>query len=212
MKRIIFLVLACFLAACAGPNPNPGERITDVSWTSGQHIQGWPAVLERAQRGQPWAQLRMGIFYVYGWGVEQSFEEAAKWYARASVQLTDGDWANGLLVGAYGKAGYFNQNSDAYMARYNLSEFFLNARGVKKDNVMAYALINSVSKAKKDEPIFFCCEFSGGRYVAASDVQKRLDEIKSSMSTVELDRASNIPEAELVKMLNAVAQGKAYKL
>lgn len=210
MKRIMFLMLVCYLAACAGPNPNPGERITDMGWTSGKHVQGWPYVLERAQEGQPWAQLRMGIFYVYGWGVDQSFEEAAKWYARTSVQVAEGDWANGLIIGAAGKAGYFNQNSDAYMARYNLSEFFLNARGVKKDNVMAYALINSVTKAKKDEPIFFCCEFSGGRYVPTSEVQKRVDEIKKTMSIVELDRASNISEAELIKMLNAVAQGKTY--
>ena len=76
MNKVIVLLLAMMATACAGPNPNPGERTTDMGWTSGKHVQGWPAVHERAKEGQPWAQLRMGIFYVYGWGVEQNFEEA----------------------------------------------------------------------------------------------------------------------------------------
>ncbi|WP_202978206.1 tetratricopeptide repeat protein [Mariprofundus erugo] len=207
MYRLILILLVGILSSCAsGPNPNPGERITDVGWTSGNYVKDWPLVREKAELGQPWAQLRLGIFYVYGWGVEQNFSEAAKWYAKASIQIAEGDWANGKIVGATGKPGYFNQNSDAYMARYNLSEFYLNGRGVQKDNVLAYALIKSVVEAQKGKSIFFCCEFNGGRYISNTDITKRFDEIKNAMSTAELSKADAISEGELVHLLQVASQ------
>jgi len=100
-----------FIVACAGMNPNPGERTTDIAWTSGDFDNAVSVAKPKAEAGEPWAQLRMAIFYENGWGVDQDFKEAYTWYSKAVEQKDEGEWANGLMVGAVGKPGYFNQNN-----------------------------------------------------------------------------------------------------
>ena len=97
---IIFLCL--FLGACAGPNPNIGERTTDVGWTSENYQQAFDTAIIYAEEGQPWAQPRLGIFYANGWGVEKDAKIAVDWYQKAASQTASGDWANGQIVGATG--------------------------------------------------------------------------------------------------------------
>ena len=64
------------------------------------------------------------------------------------------------LVGAQGKAGFFNQNSDARIAQYNLAQLYY-AADTKLET--ALGLIEGVIQKSQGKPIFFCCEFAGGR-------------------------------------------------
>ncbi len=161
-KLIFFAGFFIFaLTGCAGLNPNPGERTTDIAWNSGDFQRAFEVALPRAEAGEPWAQLRLGIFYENGWWVDRNIEKAEYWYKKAAVQKSTGNWADGQLVGATGKPGYFNQNSDALIAQFNLAQlYYTNSTNLST----AKSLIENVIQESKGNAIFFCCEFDEGRY------------------------------------------------
>jgi hypothetical protein len=183
----MFLVL--FLFACAGPNPNPGERTVDVSWHEGRYKDMLTVLKPRAEEGYPWAQLRYCSVHKFGLGIEKVPIEAVKWCKKASVQMADGEWANGKMIGASGNAGFFNQNSDALIAQYQLADFYFNGEGVKKDLITAYLYIKNVLKHTKGSSLFFCCEFAGGRYVTAQSISELNDKITQEMSEDQIREA-----------------------
>jgi len=94
-------------------------------------------------------------------GHEKDNEKAEYWYKKAAAQKATGDWAEGKIVGATGKSGYFNQNGDARIAQYNLAQLYYRK---DKNLLEAKELIDSVIQESNGKAIFFCCEFSGGKY------------------------------------------------
>lgn len=48
----------------------------------------------------------LDVFYYNGWGTKQYFKIAEYWHKKAATQKASGDWANGLLDDAVGKAGF----------------------------------------------------------------------------------------------------------
>lgn len=158
--RIAAIFVAVAVSGCAGPNPNPGERTTDTAWLSGQYGRSVQVARPSAEAGEPWAQLRMGIFYENGWGVKKDAAKAEYWYKKVAAQEGRGNWADGLLVGATGRAGYFNQNSDAIIAQFNLAQLYYDAGA---NLVAAKGLIDGAIQNTTGESVFFCCEFAGGR-------------------------------------------------
>jgi len=178
MKKKLFLWTGLFIIAamgCAGPNPNPGERTTDIAWTSGDSKGAFNIVKPQAEAGKPWAQLRLGIFYENGWGINKDIDKAEYWYKQAAAQKASGDWAEGKLVGAVGKSGYFNQNSDARIAQFNLAQLYYNEN---KNLAEAKNLIDTVIKESNGKAIFFCCEFSVSRYFLPShfiDLKQKIE-------------------------------------
>jgi len=187
IKFIISLILI-FLTSCAGPNPNPGERTVDRGWTKGNYEKPLSILKPKAEQGEPWAQLRMGIFVANGWGVTANKALAIDWYTKAAKQTAEGDWANGLLVGAAGRAGYFNQNSDALIAQYNLAKIYFFDENFKDLN-KAYLLAANVLKEMKGNSIFFCCEFAGGRHFSKTKISSIKAGIEEEMSSIELKQA-----------------------
>ncbi|GAB2664690.1 tetratricopeptide repeat protein [Vibrio panuliri] len=163
-KTVMTVTLSCLLVACAGMNPNVGETTTDRAWNVGDFSTAYTTAKPYAEQGQPWAQLRLGIFYANGWGVEKDASQAVAWYQKASVQMAEGDWAEGKTVGATGKTGYFNQNSDALIAKFNLAEMYFRGEGVAKDLDKSLSLVEEVIAQSNGKPVFFCCEFSEPRY------------------------------------------------
>lgn len=173
IRSLLCVVLLC-LSACAGPNPNPGERTVDIAWERSDYNTIFRILRPAAERGEPWAQLRMGVAYELGVGVERDIPTAIKWYSLAAAQEADGNWANGLLVGAMGEAGYFNRNSDALVARYQLANIYLSGDGVSPDARKALELARYVSEKSEGGDIFYCCESSGGRYITQQQIATTL--------------------------------------
>lgn len=161
MHRYIVIFSLFILFGCAGPNPNPGERTADIAWTSQDFDKAFQITEPMAEKGIPRAQLRMGIFYGNGWGTQPNMEKAEYWYKKALAQKSSGDWAEGKLVGATGEPGFFNQNSDALIAEYNLAQLYYN-NNKNLDDALIH--INHVLSESGEESVFFCCEFSEGRY------------------------------------------------
>ncbi len=190
--RWILSVALLILSGCAGMNPNPGERTADTNWEMGNYLVSLDVVRPRAERGEPWAQLRIGIYYETGYGVAKNIDEAISWYKKAAVQMTEGKWAEGYIVGALGKAGYFGQNNDALIAQYRLADIYFKGQGVARDIIKAFLLINNVSKLSNGENIFFCCSWSGGRWFTAEMISKMKSDIKGDMTEEEIKRAKNL--------------------
>ena len=179
LLTLLSLTLAVFLAACAGPNPNPGERTVDRAWLTNKFDQAFNTVKPFAEAGEPWAQLRLGIFYENGWGTPENKEQAEFWYKKAAAQKASGEWAEGKAFGATGKIGFFNQNSDARIAQFNLAQLYYDQG---KNLAEAKKLVDTVILESNGQSIFFCCEFAGGRYFYPKDFQELKQNIEKKLA------------------------------
>lgn len=180
MNIVYISLLVLGLSACAGPNPNPGERTVDVAWEKYDYDRAFEVLRPAAERGEPWAQLRMGVAYELGSGVPKDIPVAIEWYEKAASQESEGNWANGQLVGATGKSGYFNQNNDALIAKFQLANIYLRGEGVPPDPAKALELAQYVADKTHGKSIFYCCEFSGGRYIANTAIAETLKDAKAA--------------------------------
>lgn len=187
--RLFLLSAALGIVGCAGPNPNVGERSTDFAWTKGDFARAVELVRPAAEAGKPWAQIRLAMFYENGMGVEKSSPKAVEWYKKAAMQKEKGEWAEGKMIGATGRDGYFNQNSDARIAQRNLATIYLKGEGVEKDLIQAYLNIRTVMEEIQGRPIFFCCEFSGGRYFSAKEIDEIYEKVVNEMSSQQKTHA-----------------------
>ncbi len=179
----IIMIVTAF--GCAGMNPNPGERSADMAWERGDYNRAHSFIRPAAERGEPWAQLRLGVAYELGIGVPRNLQEAIFWYKKAALQMAPGEWAEGKIIGATGEPGYFNQNSDALIAQHQLANIYLRGDGVQKDLIEAYLLEKNVSDETKGRDLFYCCEFSNPRFITANDIAKTLHGIEMMMTINE---------------------------
>jgi len=188
----VLIILA--VTGCAGTNPNPGERTADMANESGDYSRAVSIVKPSAERGEPWAQLRLGVYYEKGITVEKDIAKSAYWYTKCAVQKGEGAWAEGVLVGAVGKAGYFNQNTDTLIARWRLADLLLDGKGVKQDLVKAYLLVSNVIKESKGKSLFYCCEWlkGGAFYITPDMVKKTRDGILKVMSEEQKTEAESL--------------------
>ncbi len=214
-SKCAYLGLSMLLVGCATTNPNPGERTADKHWVGGDYAAALEIARPRAELGEPWAQLRMAIYYDVGNGVDKDPAEAAKWYKKAAVQMAEGSWAEGKILGETGKSGYFGQRNDALIAQYRLARLYLLGKGVEKDLVKAYLLANNVSKKSNGESVFFCCAFSSiptferddprgresaefhrrsGRWFPAKKIAKTLSTIENVMTQQQLAQARGLAD------------------
>src|SRR3989344_1928684 len=186
---VTILIMLLSLTGCAGPNPNPGERTADVLWSKYKHGDALEIIMPRAEAGLPWAQLRLGVAYELGKGVPKDIEKALYWYKRAAIHKGDDKWSEGLLVGALGNPGYFNQNSDAMVAQYQIANIYLRGEGVKKDLITAYLWAKYLSKGSAGKDVFYCCEFEGGRWILQKEIIKTLEKIESELNPEQKKQA-----------------------
>lgn len=165
----MYYLLAFFsliIGGCAGLNPNPGERTSDIALLDGKYQRALKIIQPKANAGYPWAQLRLGMMYEHGYGLEKDIDKALEWYQKAAIHLDDSNWGLGFIIGAYGTAGYFNQNSDALIARYYLASIYF-----EQNNLLeAKRLIQSAIEKNGQKDIFFCCEFDRGAWFTAQTI------------------------------------------
>ena len=188
--KLNILLLTLILSACAGLNPNPGERTTDTNWEQGNYSRAVEVARLAAEQGYPWAQLRMGI---YGYGVEVDIPESIKWYKLAALQLEEGKWAEGYIVGATGDYGYFGQKNDALIAQYRLADLYYNGVGIEKNLVLSLLIINNVIEKSNGEPqVFFCCDWSGGRWFRQTQFQELKSKIEAELTSSQKEQFNKV--------------------
>lgn len=208
MRNFIILIAITSVVGCAGMNPNPGERTADTAWYLHQDYRRAVEIIRpAAERGEPWAQLRMGIFLTNGWGVSENREAAVSWYQKVLDQTGDDGWAQGKIIGDTGELGYFNLRSDQIIAEFNLSQLYYEGIGMPKNMTLAYVYVENVLRKSNGESIYFCCNFSTPLYFDQSQFvahrQKILDVISSEELAVAEKQISAHSQSNKVPALQA---------
>lgn len=178
----LLILLPILLIACAGIQPNPGEKDVDNSWEKGKYAKAIKIAEKSAARGEPWAQLRMGVYYHEGNGVKIDTPTAIEWYKKVAIQHSNSAWANGR-EGSKGDYGFFGQNNDALIAQYQLATIYFEGLGVKQDLILSHLLINNVlDKSRGKSQVLFCCESSNGRWFTQKEFITLKNKIEDNMS------------------------------
>ena len=133
------------------------------------------------------------MYYEMGVGVKADTPVSVEWYKKAARQLKEGKWAEGYIVGATGAYGYFGQKYDALIAQYRLADIYSSGNGIDKDLVLAHLLISNVIDKSNGEPqIFFCCDWSGGRWFRQTQFTELKQKIEKEMTEEQLKKVNEI--------------------
>lgn len=151
---------------------NPGEAEVDILWREGEMESALAIAQEAAEKGFPWAQLRMGMFHERGEGVVQSDAVAVDWYRKAAVQFAERDGMGlAILVGLSDRRGFFRQWDDALAARFFLARHYWKGSGVRHDATRAWLLADNVRKLSEFRMIEACDTDSRTLYRETSHAQ-----------------------------------------
>jgi len=141
---VIFLfVLLTIIPACAASPKQANSVPSDTN--------SLKTLIGRAKQGDPNSQFELGVMYCDGNGVAQDYNEAAKWFIKASEQgYAPAQYNLGVIyesdlgVQDYNEAvkWYTKAAQQGYtVAQFNLGGMFALGRGVVKDDVEAYKWI-----------------------------------------------------------------------
>lgn len=117
MRFHLVCALSLFLSACAHvtPNPNVGERTVDMLLTQGDCAGATERLRRAAERGQPWAQVRLGFFAYTKQCPGIDLDEGNTWLTKVACYEARSDWEKGR-PSAMGTIGFFNTREDSYHA------------------------------------------------------------------------------------------------
>lgn len=129
LPRLLPLI-AALLTACAAVNPNNnvGLTTTDMLFQRGD-CEGAKQIAEpHAQRGEPWAQYRMGML-----GIDEKcpspkprdIKLAISWLQKAACYQAKSDWERGSPTSS-GPSGYYNTRASSTNAARTMVDIYLN--------------------------------------------------------------------------------------
>lgn len=114
-------VVMLFIGGCAAVNPNPnvGMRSADAAFSRGDCKGAMDIARPAALRGEPWAQLRMGLLLVDKKCPSppkdkrsELVKEALNWWMKAACYRSTTAWERGNEL-AIGESGYFNARASS---------------------------------------------------------------------------------------------------
>lgn len=190
-RLLLMLVTALLVTGCATSEPNSNERTADMAWLSGRYADAAAIVIPYADKGEAWAQLRLGIIYENGWATKKDIDTAIFWYKKAAAQKSADYWGAIRSIGADNSVGKNkassdeNRNNQARVAQYNLANIYLQRQQV----IYAYLNIRTIVDETQGQPILFCCEFSEARYFTADQIAALYQGVKSQMSAAQIKAA-----------------------
>ncbi len=119
------LTLACLLQGCAGinPNNNVGQTTTDFLMQRGDCDGAKNTAEPHALRGEPWAQLRMGLIAMDQRCANKG-SEALPWLMKAATFRAETPWEKGRGASIAGESGYFNTRASSTQAALALGNLF----------------------------------------------------------------------------------------
>ena len=106
-----------FITSCAAlnSNPNVGVRSVDLMVKSGNCSGALEILNAAAERGEPWAQLRLGYFSFSKQCSGISTKEGLNWLAKAACYVPKTNWEKGDEL-SVGPGGFFNTRDDSLNA------------------------------------------------------------------------------------------------
>jgi TPR repeat protein len=173
--RLITLTLVTLaLCGCVGLNPNVGTRTADDAYMRGDCAKAIDIYEQNAQKGQPWAQTRLGIVYYEGKCRPRDYVKAIPWLKKAATYEAKTDWEMGKEFST-GPAGFFNTRTSSSNASTLLAQMYSQGAGVEGDLVTAWLWANHAVLLAYD--------------IDKPDREKRRAVVELKMSTAELQRA-----------------------
>jgi TPR repeat protein len=92
------LAILFFLGTTSFAASNPFDNAL-AAYERGDYVQAMKLFRQLAERGNQWAQRRVGSMYAEGKGAPQDYQEAVKWYHIAAAQ--EDEWAQTRLGSMY---------------------------------------------------------------------------------------------------------------
>lgn len=183
---------------------NPGEAEVDILWREGEMESALAIAREAAEKGFPWAQLRMGMFHELGEGVTQDDAVAVDWYRKAAAQFAERDGMGlAILVGLSDRRGFFRQWDDALAARFFLARHYWKGSGVRYDIIRAWLLADNVRRLSDHRMIEACDTDSRTLYremnhpecvITQDQIDELVQEVEAHMTDEE--KAAVVDRAE----------------
>jgi uncharacterized protein len=143
LTAVILFVFSAIIPACAASHKQANSVPSEPN--------SFQKLINDANKGAPNSQFELGIMYYEGNSVPQDFNEAAKWFTKASEQgYAPAQYNLGVIyesdlgVQDYNEAvkWYTKAAQQGYtVAQFNLGAMFALGRGVVKDDVEAYKWI-----------------------------------------------------------------------
>jgi len=133
----IVFALCVLLQGCAVVNPDldATTRAFDVALASGNCDEARKMVEAAANRGEPWAEFRLGEALVdsrcrirlpFKESI-RSLEDGMRWYIKAACFESASDWEGGSAL-SNGPTGFFNSRASSTDAALELSSYYLIGR------------------------------------------------------------------------------------
>ncbi|MBU0792143.1 MAG: hypothetical protein KKC55_16990 [Gammaproteobacteria bacterium] len=117
MKFHFVCGIALALTACAAMNPNPNVGLRTVNlMLQGGNCPGAMEILRRAaDKGKPWAELRLGYFAYTKQCPGVSLEEGNNWLTKAACYEAKTGWEKGDGL-SIGPSGFYNTREASFHA------------------------------------------------------------------------------------------------
>ena len=114
MKKILsFLCLLCFTAAASGQDNDVLPRAIAL-YQKKVYNEAVPLLRIDAEKGHPIAQFYLGVCYMNGLGVEESFLSALGWFRKSAEQGNkEAQYNLGYIYSPYGPINYRDEKEAA---------------------------------------------------------------------------------------------------
>lgn len=122
--NFLVLILAFFLCASAKANPNVGETTVDYLMSQGSCAEAIEFAKPAAERGEPWAQYRMGMILLDERCPSTRSNTSLDWLMKAATFQAESGWEKGDALSFLGSTGYFNARESATNAAIALGDLF----------------------------------------------------------------------------------------
>jgi hypothetical protein len=87
MHRSWFVFVVALTLASAGLDAVAGEiEVANAAYDAGDFAKAAPIYKDLAGRGDPQAEMRMGMLYQFGQSVERDYPSALQWYEKSAAQ------------------------------------------------------------------------------------------------------------------------------
>ncbi len=167
MKYILSALVLLLCVSCVEEANNYQDG--NVAFDRGDYVVAFEKYTKAAKAGHAEAQYKLGRMYSSGWGVEQNYQEAMRWWRQvAETGHTDAQYNLGQMYffakdvpQDYGQASYWwRQAAEAghAEAQYNLGEMYEYGWGVTQNVVQAHkwfsiAVANAPSKEARERAV-----------------------------------------------------------
>ena len=183
--QIGFVVVVSVALASVSVGGNLEDSIEAAE--SGDFKKAYKLYLLEAQRGNPFAQAKLGVLYAIGLGVQKDDKEAVKWY-RMAAENGDAKAQNNLAI--HCAIGLGVPQDDREAARW----FSLAAKQGDAKSQLSLGIMYELGRGVSQNHVVAWAWYALAKENGEVAVQGYLDAIQKTMTPTEISMAQQIAE------------------